>query len=191
MILLVVGLGNPGPRYAETRHNVGFRVVDILLERTQGTFRERFHGLFASVDLSGKRVGLLKPLTYMNESGRSVQAAAQFLKLHPSSLLIVHDELDLPVGVVRLKVGGGDAGNRGVRSITQALGPSTFRLRIGIGRPAPEFQGSGADFVLQGFSSADQVEIGNALDRAVEAVALVATHGIEVAMNATNQRRSR
>lgn len=190
-MILIAGLGNPGPRYAETRHNVGFGVVDRLLDRAQGTWRERFHGMFAAAELSGRRIALLKPLTFMNLSGRSVQAAAHFLKLEPSSILVIHDELDLPLGTIRLKVGGGDAGNRGVRSITQALGPKTLRLRIGIGRPAPDFQGDAADFVLEGFSAADRVEIENALDRAVEAATLVVTDGIEVAMNATNQRKPR
>lgn len=190
-MILVVGLGNPGPRYAETRHNIGFRVVDSLLERAGGASKERFHGLYATVDLSGTSVGLLKPMTYMNESGRSVQPAAQFLKVHPSSILVVYDELDLAFGEVRLKSGGGEAGHRGLKSITQAIGGETKRLRIGIGRPPPEFRGSVPDFVLQRFSPAEQVEIGSLIDRAVEAVTLVATRGIEVAMNATNQRKPR
>jgi PTH1 family peptidyl-tRNA hydrolase len=190
-VILVVGLGNPGPRYAETRHNVGFRVVDELCSRGGGSFRERFHGEFAAVGLFGTQLGLLKPMTFMNESGRSVQPAAQFLKVPPSSLLIIHDELDLPFGELRLKSGGGDAGHRGLKSISQALGPASLRLRVGIGRPPPDFRGAVADFVLQGFSPAERADLPNVVDRAAEAVALVATRGIEVAMNATNQRSPR
>jgi PTH1 family peptidyl-tRNA hydrolase len=191
-VILVVGLGNPGPRYQNTRHNVGFQVIDRLAQRAQDpVFRERFRGSFASATLSGESIGLLKPETFMNESGRAVQAAMQFYKLAPSSVLLVHDELDLGFGDVRLKQGGGDAGNRGVRSVTESIGPDTLRLRVGIGKPPPDFRGDTADFVLQGFSPAEQVELGNVIDRAADAVALLASRGISVAMNATNQRRPR
>jgi PTH1 family peptidyl-tRNA hydrolase len=191
-VILVVGLGNPGPRYLDSRHNVGFRVIDRLAERVQNpAFRARFRGVFASVTLSGESVGLLKPETYMNESGKSVQSAMQFFKLAPASVLLVHDELDLGFGDVRLKQGGGDAGNRGVRSVTEAIGPDTLRLRIGIGKPPPDFRGDGADFVLQGFSPAERAELDSVIDRAADAVALLVTRGISVAMNATNQRRPR
>jgi peptidyl-tRNA hydrolase, PTH1 family len=188
-VILVVGLGNPGPRYAETRHNVGFRVADALIARESGSYRERFNGLFASISLGGAPVGVLKPQTFMNDSGRSVQPAAQFLKVHPTSILVVHDELDLSFGDVRLKAGGGDAGHRGMKSITQAIGSETLRLRVGIGRPPPDFRGSVPDFVLHGFAPAEQVELPSVIDRAVEAVTLVVTRGMEVAMNATNQRK--
>jgi PTH1 family peptidyl-tRNA hydrolase len=191
-VILVVGLGNPGPRYENTRHNLGFQVIDRLAERAQNpVFRDRFHGTFASATLAGESIGLLKPTTYMNVSGRAVQAAMQFYKLAQSSILLVHDELDLAFGDVRLKQGGGDAGNRGVRSVTECIGPDTLRLRIGIGKPPPEFRGDTADFVLQGFSAAEQAELGKVLDRAADAVALLATRGISAAMNATNQRRPR
>jgi PTH1 family peptidyl-tRNA hydrolase len=191
-VILVVGLGNPGPRYQGTRHNLGYRVVDRLAERAGNpAFRAKFRGQFAPVELSGQSLGLLKPETYMNESGKSVQPAMQFYKLAPSAVVLVHDELDLEFGDVRLKQGGGDAGNRGVRSVTEAIGPGTLRLRIGIGKPPPEFQGDGADFVLQGFPSADRAELDNVIDRAADAVVLLATRGISVAMNATNQRRPR
>lgn len=190
--MLVVGLGNPGPRYARTRHNVGFDVVDRLAQRApNAAFRERFHGSFASVELAGASVGLLKPATFMNESGRSVQPALQFFKAPVHELLVVHDELDLAFGELRLKVGGGDAGHRGLKSISGALGNGYVRLRVGIGRPPAEFQGSVADFVLQGFSLAERVEIERVIDRAADAVVLAATSGISVAMNATNQRQPR
>jgi PTH1 family peptidyl-tRNA hydrolase len=127
----------------------------------------------------------------MNESGRSVQAACTFYKIKPSELVVAHDELDLPFSEVRLKQGGGDAGNRGVRSVTESIGPDTLRLRIGIGKPPPEFRGDTADFVLQGFAQTERTELDSVLDRAADAVVLVATQGISAAMNATNQRRPR
>ena len=191
-MILIVGLGNPGPRYAETRHNAGFQVVDRLVERAGGvSFREKYHGHFAQVTVDGAALSLLKPMTFMNDSGRSVQAAVQHFKLPLDSLLIVHDELDLPFAEVRLKQGGGDAGQRGVRSISAALGPNYARLRVGIGRPPLEFKGDVADFVLQACSLAERDEMRTAIDRAADAAVLVATRGISVAMNATNQRKSR
>ena len=155
--MIVVGLGNPGPQYAATRHNLGFMVVDELGARAGGVaFRSKFHGEYAEARVAGEAVTLLKPLTYMNDSGRSVQAALAFFKAPPAELLVVHDELDLPFGELRLKNGGGDAGHRGLKSITQALGTSDYpRLRLGIGKPARGFQGRGADFVLDGFRPLD------------------------------------
>jgi peptidyl-tRNA hydrolase, PTH1 family len=191
-VILVVGLGNPGPRYHATRHNVGWAVIDRLAARAGApAFGSKFRGQFAKAELSGKPLGLLKPETYMNESGKSVQPAMQFFKLQPSAVLLVHDELDLGFGDVRLKQGGGDAGNRGVRSVTESIGPDTVRLRIGIGKPPPEFRGDTADFVLQGFAQTERTELDSVLDRAADAVVLVATQGISAAMNATNQRRPR
>lgn len=191
-MILVVGLGNPGPRYHATRHNVGWAVIDRLAARAgDPAFSSKFRGQFAKAELSGKPLGLLKPETYMNESGKSVQPAVQFFKLQPSAVLLVHDELDLAFGDVRLKQGGGDAGNRGVRSVTESIGPDTVRLRIGIGKPPPEFRGDTADFVLQGFAQTERTELDSVLDRAADAVVLVATQGISAAMNATNQRRPR
>jgi len=188
-VILIVGLGNPGPRYAGTRHNAGFLALDKLAARAGATvFREKFHGSFASGTLEGKPCGFLKPLTFMNESGRSVQAAVQHYKLPLDELVVIHDELDLPFATVRMKQGGGDAGQRGVRSISGAIGPGFVRVRVGIGRPPPEFRGDVADFVLQGFPPADRAELDSVLDRAADAVALFAQRGLQAAMNATNQR---
>jgi PTH1 family peptidyl-tRNA hydrolase len=188
--VIVVGLGNPGPKYAATRHNLGFMVVDELGTRAGGVaFRSKFHGEVAEARVGGGTATLLKPLTYMNESGRSVQAALAFYKTPPSELLVVHDELDLEFGDVRLKSGGGDAGHRGLKSITQALGTSDYpRLRIGIGKPARGFEGSGADFVLEGFRPAEKAELGQLVERAADAVELVAKLGLAAAMNTTNRR---
>lgn len=188
--MIVVGLGNPGPQYALTRHNLGFMVVEALAARAGGvSFRAKFHGEYADAGVGGKPATLLKPLTYMNDSGRSVQAALAFFKLPPSELLVVHDELDLEFGDVRLKQGGGDAGHRGLKSITQALGTSEYgRLRMGIGKPNPGFQGSGRDFVLEGFRSSEKTELGPMVERAADAVELVAKLGLAAAMNTTNRR---
>lgn len=191
-MILVAGLGNPGPRYAETRHNAGFLVVDRLAARSGGAvFRDKFHGSFASATLEGVPLGLLKPLTFMNESGRSVQAAVQLYKVPHAELFVVHDELDLPFGELRLKQGGGDGGHRGLRSISGCIGADYLRLRFGIGRPPPDFRGDPADFVLQGFSLAERPDLDQLIDRAADALVLAATRGISVAMNATNQRKSR
>src|SRR3954447_10409347 len=134
--LLVVGLGNPGREYAGNRHNVGFMVVDELARRYGGSWRSRFSGHLADVRIDEHRVGLLKPETYMNESGRAVQAAAAFYKLEPDAILVVHDESDLEVGRLQVRLGGGLAGHNGLRSIARELGTQEFmRLRVGVGRP--------------------------------------------------------
>jgi peptidyl-tRNA hydrolase, PTH1 family len=135
-MLVIAGLGNPGARHARNRHNVGFMAVDAIAERGRfGPFRARYQGLAADGLVGDNRVMLLKPQTYMNESGRSVGAALRYAKLDLSALVVIHDELDLAPGKVRVKVGGGDAGHNGLRSITAHLGPDYKRVRIGIGHP--------------------------------------------------------
>jgi PTH1 family peptidyl-tRNA hydrolase len=124
----------------------------------------------------------------MNESGRSVQAACTFYKVKPSELIVAHDELDVPFSEVRLKQGGGDGGNRGIRSVTSALGPDYVRIRLGIGRPPPDFRGDVADFVLQAFASTELASVDQMVARAAEAVSLVTSLGLEKAMNRINQR---
>jgi PTH1 family peptidyl-tRNA hydrolase len=193
-MLMIAGLGNPGPRYQATRHNLGFRLVDELARQSglsASAFRERFHGEIASARLGSEEVLLLKPQTFMNDSGRSVQAACTFYKVKPAELLVAHDELDLPFAEVRLKKGGGDGGNRGIRSVSAALGPDYIRLRLGIGRPPPDFRGDPADFVLQAFALAEQAGVEQMLARATEAVSLVTSLGLEKAMNRINQRPAR
>jgi PTH1 family peptidyl-tRNA hydrolase len=135
-MLLLVGLGNPGPEYARNRHNVGFIAADAI-HRRHGfpPWRRRFQGEVAEGTLAGEKVLLLKPQTYMNESGRSVQEAARFYKLTPKDILVMHDEVDLPPGKTRMKVGGGAAGHNGLRSIDAVIGDAYRRLRIGIGHP--------------------------------------------------------
>jgi peptidyl-tRNA hydrolase, PTH1 family len=188
-MLLVVGLGNPGPRYASTRHNAGFMVVDELAARGGASFRSKFSGELCEVKLGGEPAFLLKPQTFMNDSGRSVRAVATFYKIGLDSTLVVHDELDLPFGQLRLKQGGGDAGHRGLRSITANLGAGDYlRLRFGIGRPPPDFRGSPADFVLEAFASAEQAELRKQISSAADAAELLATRGLAPAMNTVNQR---
>ena len=187
--MLIVGLGNPGAEYEGTRHNIGFAVVDALSARVgSAPFRRRFHGDYAEAPLGDRSVGLLKPLTFMNDSGRSVQAAAAFYKRAPEDVLVVHDELDLPFADLKLKIGGGDAGHRGLRSVSAALGPAYARLRVGIGRPPPGFAGTPADFVLRAFAPAEQAALSTLVERAVDAAELVVRSGIAAAMNQINRR---
>jgi peptidyl-tRNA hydrolase, PTH1 family len=193
-MLLIAGLGNPGPRYAATRHNVGFRLIDELARQCgvpASAFKERFHGEIASARLGDQELVLLRPQTFMNESGRSVQAACTFYKLKPADLIVAHDDLDVPFSEVRIKKGGGDGGQRGVRSVTAALGPDYVRIRLGIGRPPPDFRGDVADFVLQAFPSAELATVEQMVTRATEAVSLVTSLGLEKAMNRINQRPAR
>jgi peptidyl-tRNA hydrolase, PTH1 family len=192
-VILVVGLGNPGASYAEHRHNIGFKVIDQVAERAKDVqWRKKFHGEFAQCELLGQRVGLLKPMTYMNESGLSVRAALTFFKLGPEQALVVHDELDLAWSELRLKLGGGEAGHNGLRSITSHLGtPRYMRLRVGIGKPPVEFRGSGADFVLEAFTASERADLDTLICRATDAVLLVLERGLEAAMNLTNQRKKR
>lgn len=188
-MILLVGLGNPGPRYAATRHNIGFRVVDRFVER-RGVFafRSGFEGETLQVDCFGQRVCVLKPMTYMNRSGHSVRAAVGFYKLTPSELIIVHDELDLPFGDLRLKMGGGHAGHNGLRSISEQLGTGDYmRLRCGIGRAADN-SGSTADYVLNAFPSADEPLVEQLMGRAVEAIDHLIERGLSSAMNVTNRK---
>ncbi len=185
-MVLVVGLGNPGKSYESHRHNVGFMAVDALRDSLGAPdYRDKF-----SAELSkGDAVAILKPLTYMNRSGDSVQPCAAFLKVEPASVVVVHDELDLPYGDVRLKVGGGHAGHNGLRSIIQRLGtPDFVRVRIGIGRPPPGFPGQVADFVLSPFNASERAELPDVVARAVTAIRDVVERGIDAAMNVHNQK---
>jgi len=153
--LLIAGLGNPGEKYARHRHNVGFMVVDAMADRYRfGPFRPRYHGAVAEGALDGRKTLLLKPMTYMNESGFAVGAAMRYLKLPASAVVVVHDEIDLVPGKLRAKAGGSDAGHNGLRSVTSVIGPDYRRVRIGVGHPgSPERV---QPYVLHDFSKADQ-----------------------------------
>lgn len=188
-MILVVGLGNPGPRYENTRHNIGFMVADRLVLARQGGFRNGFFGRFATLYVGDERLVVLEPLTYMNESGRSVRAAAAVYAVPPGSIVIVHDELDLPFGEIRLKRGGGDAGHRGLRSIIELIESADFvRLRVGIGRPPTEERKT-LDYVLEAFAATEQPGLDEVLRRSVEAVTLVVERGLSSAMNVINQKK--
>lgn len=188
---LVVGLGNPGSRYAKTRHNVGFLVVEELARAASfPEWREKFSGEFTKGRIDGEDVVLLKPQTFMNDSGRSVQAAVAFFHVAAqggAELVVVHDELDLPFADVRLKVGGGHAGHNGLRSIIGVLGADFARVRVGIGRPPPEFRGEVADFVLQDFDPVEAASVGDVVKKSVQAVRRWVEKG-PLAANETNAR---
>jgi PTH1 family peptidyl-tRNA hydrolase len=171
--LLLTGLGNPGAQYALNRHNAGFILADAIhLEYGFGPWRAKFEGLIAEGTLAGRKTYLLKPQTYMNDSGRSVSAALKFFKLPLSALVVAHDEIDLQAGKLKAKTGGGDAGQNGLRSITAALGPDYRRVRIGIGHPGHKDQVTG--HVLQNFSRDDLAWFKPMLDAMVEAASLLA-----------------
>jgi len=156
---LVVGLGNPGPRYRDTRHNLGRRVVELIAEELGGSWRSRWNGRVSELRDADRRLALLVPETFMNESGRSVAPALRFYKLPPERLVVVHDELDLELGDVRAKQGGGLAGHNGLRSLADALGTQDFlRVRIGIGRPERGDRRPVADWVLQPFPPGTDVD---------------------------------
>jgi PTH1 family peptidyl-tRNA hydrolase len=176
--LLVAGLGNPGREYERTRHNVGWLVLDELARRHGGSWRSKFSGSLAEVRLSDARLALLKPETYMNESGRSVGAAARFFKVEPEQLLVVHDDVDLEPGRLQARGGGGLAGHNGLRSLAQHLGSQDFlRLRIGVGRPGRGDQRSVSDWVLSPFAPEEDVEA--LVARAADAVEAVASEGLD------------
>jgi peptidyl-tRNA hydrolase, PTH1 family len=185
--LLVAGLGNPGREYAQTRHNVGFMVAEELARRTGGSWRGKFSGELAEVRLEGMRLALLRPQTFMNESGRSVAAAARFFKVEPDELLVVHDEVDLEPGRLQVRLGGGLAGHNGLRSVAQQLGTPDFaRLRIGVGRPERGDPRPVADFVLSEFPP--ELDVETLVSRAADAVESVACEGLEEAQNRFNER---
>jgi peptidyl-tRNA hydrolase, PTH1 family len=187
--LLVVGLGNPGREYATNRHNVGWMVVDELARRHDGSFRSKFDGRLAEVRIDGHKVALLKPETYMNESGRSVKAAMRFFKLEPDAVLVVHDESDLEPGRLQARRGGGLAGHNGLRSVAGHLGtPEFLRLRVGVGRPGRGDPRPLADYVLSDFEPHEDPD--RLVSQAAEAVELLDAEGLEAAQQRINDRRS-
>ena len=185
--LLVAGLGNPGREYEATRHNVGFLVADELARRLDGSWRGKFSGELAEVRLDGLRLALLKPQTYMNESGRSVGAALRFFKVRPEALLVVHDEVDLEPGRLQARFGGGLAGHNGLRSVAGHVGTPDFaRLRVGVGRPERGDPRPVADFVLSPFPA--DLDVEGLVARAADAVETVALKGVDAAQQEFNER---
>jgi peptidyl-tRNA hydrolase, PTH1 family len=185
--LLVVGLGNPGREYARNRHNVGHLVVDELARRHGGSWKSKFSGQIAEIRLDGHKVALLKPETFMNESGRAVSGATRFYKLEPGEVLVVHDEGDFELGRLELKLGGGLSGHNGLRSIAQHLKtPDFLRLRIGVGRPERGDPRPLADYVLSNFEPHDDAE--SLVARGADAVEQLDADGVEEAQRAVNRR---
>jgi peptidyl-tRNA hydrolase, PTH1 family len=176
--LLVAGLGNPGREHANDRHNVGFMVCDELARRHPASFRSKFSAEIAELRLAGRRFALLKPQTFMNDSGRAVAPAARFFKVEPSSLLVVHDDVDLEPGRLQARLGGGLAGHNGLRSIASHLGRQDFvRLRVGVGRPERGDRRPVADFVLSPFPP--EVDVEKLVARAADAVESLVQDGLE------------
>jgi PTH1 family peptidyl-tRNA hydrolase len=185
--LLVVGLGNPGREYARNRHNVGWMVVDELAKRHDGSWRSKFSGQLAEIRLDGHKLALLKPETFMNESGSSVGAAARFFKLDPDAVLVVHDEGDLDRGRLQLRLGGGLGGHNGLRSIAQHLKTQDFlRLRVGVGRPGRGDPRPLADYVLADFEPHDDPD--SLVWNAAQAVEKLEEEGIERAQATVNRK---
>ena len=179
---VIVGLGNPGPQYSETRHNIGFLLVDLLAEFYELQFRTKFQGLWTEGNVEGERVLFLKPQTFMNLSGRSVSDLCHFYKVHGDDLLIVHDDMDLPLGKLRLRNQGSAGGHNGIRSILTELGSEKFwRLKLGVGRPPKEWDP--ARFVLSPFEENELALLDEVLGRAMKATHLWIKGEMDHAMN--------
>ncbi|MGR8010095.1 aminoacyl-tRNA hydrolase [Streptomyces hypolithicus] len=187
---LIVGLGNPGPGYAANRHNVGFMVADLLAERMRAKFKAHkaraqvVEGRLGPPGPANRRVVLAKPQSYMNLSGGPVTALRDFYKVPAANIVAVHDELDIDYGTFRVKLGGGDNGHNGLKSMTKSMGPDYHRVRFGIGRPPGRMQV--ADFVLKDFSSTERKELDYFVDRAADAVECLVTEGLERAQSNYN-----
>ncbi|MEU6660700.1 aminoacyl-tRNA hydrolase [Streptomyces sp. NPDC046821] len=188
---LIVGLGNPGPEYAMNRHNVGFMVADLLAERIGGKFKRAgkaqaqvLEGRIGSPGPQNRRVIVAKPMSFMNVSGGPVTGLRDFYKVPVANIVAIHDELDIDYGTMRLKLGGGDNGHNGLKSITKSMGPDYHRVRFGIGRPPGRMQV--ADFVLKDFSSTERKELDYLVDRAADSVECLVTEGLERAQSAYN-----
>ena len=185
---VVAGLGNPGDDYARSRHNMGFRVVERLAKAKHTQFdRKKFKGMIAEAELAGAPALLVKPQTYYNGSGECLSAVLGYYKVPSSHLIVVHDELDLEAGRLRLKQGGSDAGNRGVRSVAQSLGtPDFIRVRVGVSRPPGARESK--DYLLESMSAEERTNFENSIQRAAEAVEGIVSDGLERAMGRFNQR---
>ena len=183
--LLVVGLGNPGREHARDRHNVGWLVADELVRRHGGSYRQKFSGQLAEVRVDDRKLAVLKPETYMNDSGRSLAAAARFFKVAPEAIAVVHDDVDLEPGRLQARLGGGLAGHNGLRSVRQALGTADFlRLRVGVGRPGRGDRRPVADYVLSPFAPEDDGE--SLVARAADAVETLSRDGLDEAQRRFN-----
>jgi PTH1 family peptidyl-tRNA hydrolase len=189
---LIAGLGNPDPQYLATRHNAGFWFVDALARQCGAQFssNKKLFGDVAEVELAGQRIKLLKPMTYMNDSGRSLAAASHYFKIAPEHILVVYDELDLPPGRVKLKFDGGHAGHNGMRSAIEHLGPKFWRVRLGVGHPGQGSRGTVVNHVLRRASAKEEEMIMEGLNEALEALVVLLQDGPERAQNALHTRKS-
>lgn len=189
---LIVGLGNPGPKYQLTRHNAGFWFADVLAREHATSFHQdkKLHGESAEISLAGQRARVLKPLTYMNLSGQSVAAAVNYYKLEPEHVLVVYDEIDLPPGRAKLKFDGGHAGHNGIRNIMEHIGPSFWRLRIGVGHPGPGRRDEVVGHVLDRASRDDEQQILDTIAEAVELLPVFVEEGAERATNRLHTRKA-
>lgn len=187
---LVVGLGNPGERYERTRHNIGAMVLEVLRERLGTRLKRHKSGcLVAEETVAGRRAVLARPTSYMNESGRPVGQLARFYGVAPERIIVVHDELDVPFGEVRIKEGGGSAGHNGLKSLVAHLGSKDFvRVRVGVSRPRGT--NDAVDYVLSRFSASERKELPSLTDSAADAIELIFEVGVERAMNEVNTRPS-
>ncbi len=185
---LIAGLGNPGQKYLHTRHNVGFMAVDLIARRAGISLKKKGHqALYGVGRYGGREVTLLQPQTFMNLSGASIGSAIKSLGVTPGDLLVLHDDLDLPFGVIRIKPGGGHGGQRGVKHIAEVLGTNAFlRVRIGVGRPLPGQDA--ADYVLRGFSREEEAALADVLDNAAGAVETILCEDVQKAMNIYHSR---
>ncbi len=183
---IVAGLGNPGAEYAGTRHNVGFMVVDALAGKLlgKGSYKKSFGAFTARAEFEGESVFLMKPQTYMNLSGDAVGEAVRYYKVAPSDLLVVHDDMDLPLGRIRIRSSGGGGGHRGVASVIAHVGADFIRVRVGIGRPDPRLDP--ADYVLSRFIEEERKTVEETIATAAEAVLAIFKKGLPAAMNRFN-----
>jgi PTH1 family peptidyl-tRNA hydrolase len=186
---IIVGLGNPGPEHLLTRHNAGFWFVDALAAKLDGRFRShnKFHGDICRVQLCGQEISLLKPSTYMNRSGLAIRALADYVKVPPGEILVVHDEMDLPVGEARFKLGGGAGGHNGLRDTVTHMGPDFWRLRLGVGHPGDKSQV--IDYVLRRAPKAEEEQILAAIEQSLTALPVFLEQGSERAMNGLHSKK--
>ncbi len=188
-MFLVVGLGNPGAEYAATRHNVGFMAADELHRRYNfSPFRSKFNGLIAEGQIEGEKVYLLKPQTYMNLSGNSVVQAANFYKILPENIVVIHDDMDLPTDKIKAKIGGGSGGHNGIKSIDSQITPNYNRIRIGVGHPANKNEDNIVNHVLSGFAKADKENIENDIDIVADLIGVMIKKGVAEFSNQLGMR---
>jgi len=184
---VVAGLGNPGPEYERTRHNLGYRVADELALRLGASFkRSKYEALTAEAHDGDTPLLLVKPQTFMNDSGRAVSGLARYYRVPPERIIVVHDELDLPFGVVRVKVGGGAAGHNGVGDVASAIGQEFARVRLGIGRPPGSKDP--VDFVLEAFTKREEADVATIVNLGADAVIAILRDGVSAAQTEFNKR---